>query len=167
MSFGHTILAIGGLILLSTFTISLNGSIMQNQVVLTQSEAILEAVAIGQKFIEEAETKRFDESITATIPSSFTPAASLGPDAGETRATYDDLDDYDGYSYSDAVSGYVPFTITTSVDYVTLASPNTPTTTRTYFKRLSIAIVSPALSALPNNTMTINRLFAYHYFFTD
>ncbi len=167
MTFGHTLLAIGGLILLSTFAISLNGSIMQNQISLTQSEAILEAIAIGQKFIEEAETKRFDENITATIPSSFTLAGSLGPDAGETRSTYDDLDDFDGYSYADSLSGYVPFTVTASVDYVTLEAPDTPTATRTYFKRMSIAIVSPALSSLPNNTMTIKRLFAYHYFFTD
>ena len=167
MSLGHTLLAIGGLILLSSFTISLNGSIMQNQVVLTQSEAILEAIAIGQKFIEEAEAKRFDESPTATIPSSFTLAASLGPDAGETRSTYDDLDDFHGYSYTDTVSGYVPLTITISVDYVTLASPDTPTATRTYFKRMSIAIASLALSSLPSNTLTLNRLFAYHYFFTD
>lgn len=153
--------------MLSTFTISLNSSIMQNQITLTQSETISEAIALSQRYIEEAESKQFDEDRTATIPSSFTSVGSLGPDANETYTTFDDLDDYNGYTTTDNVSGYVPLTVNIIVDYVTLASPTIPSASRTYFKRMAVSITSPALSTLPNSTLTMNRLFAYHYFFTD
>jgi len=167
MSFEHTMLTIGGLVLLSTFVLSLNGSILQNQITMVQSDAMLEALAYAQKYIEEAEACRFDEDPSATIPNSFTLANNLGPDTGEVYPYFDDIDDFNGYTRTDNTSGNVPFTINISVHYVTKEHPDTPTTSRTYFKRMTISISSPALSSLPGNTLQVKRLFAYHYFYTE
>ncbi len=166
MSFEHTMLTILGLVLLSTFVLSLNNSIVQNQLTMTQSEAVLEGIALAQKYIEEAEACRFDEDPSATIPSSFVSASNLGPDGNEAYPYYDDIDDFNGYEKTDR-SGNVPFTIHIEVDYVTKDSPDTPTSTPTYYKRMLVKVSSPILTSLPSNTLQMKRLFGYHYFYTD
>jgi len=167
MSFGHTLFTIGGLIILSTFILSLNNSIVQNVTTMTQSSVLMEAIALGEKYIEEAETCRFDEDPSATIPSSFVSSYNLGPDGSESYPNFDDVDDFDGYTLRDTQSASVPFNISIDVAYVTLAHPDTPTSSRTYYKRMTVSVSSAALSSLPANTLKLKRLFAYHYFYTE
>ncbi len=167
MSFGHTLFTIGGLIILSTFILSLNGSIVQNVTTMTQSSVLMEAIALGEKYIEEAETCRFDEDPAATIPSSFVSSDDLGPDGSESYPNFDDVDDFDGYTFQDSLSASVPFSISVDVAYVTLAAPDTPTSSPTYYKRMTVSVSSTALSSLPANTLKLKRLFAYHYFYTE
>ncbi|NIA29181.1 MAG: hypothetical protein GWP06_04610 [Actinobacteria bacterium] len=167
MSFGHTLFTIGGLVILSTFILSVNNSIVQNVTTMTQSSVIMEAIALGEKYIEEAETCRFDEDPSATIPSSFVTSANLGPDGNESYPNFDDVDDFDDFSVTDALSASVPFTINIDVSYVTLNHPDVPTSNRTYYKRMTVSVSSPALTSLPANTLKLKRLFAYHYFYTE
>jgi hypothetical protein len=166
MHFGNTLFTIGGLVLLSTITLSLNTSILQNHVVLLQSEQILEGIALAEKYIEEAEACRFDEDGSATIPSSFTYASSLGPDGNEVYPHFDDIDDFDRFSTT-IVSGTIPYQVDIDVDYVNEYSPDQPTTSQTYFKRMQVSVSSPFLSTLANNKLVLKRMFAYHYFFNE
>ena len=167
MHTGETILVIGGMVLLTLFALSLNSSITHNHVVLYQSEQILDAFAVAQKFIEQAEALRFDEDKSATIPSSFTYAGSLGPDSGEQYPSFDDVDDFDGFTQSDTLSGNIHYTVSVSVDYVTLGNPDTPTSSRTYFKKMLVTVSSPALTEIPSRAINLKKLFCYHYFYTD
>ncbi|PIE41062.1 MAG: MSHA biogenesis protein MshD [Gammaproteobacteria bacterium] len=98
------------------------------------------SVEIGQTYMDEILTKRFDEAspvggVPATPVGSLTPAANLGPDTAETsRNLYDDVDDYDfaaagtpEFSTLALVAGgssgqYVNYSIEVSVSYVNLAS---------------------------------------------
>ena len=167
MGKGDIILVIGGFVLLSIFAISLNSAMIDNQVVLYQSEHILNALAIAQKYIEEAEALRFDENKAGTIPSSFTYASKLGPDSGEQYPFFDDLDDFNGFAYLDTLSGNISYTINISVDYVTLNNPDNATSTRTYFKRMIVKVSSPFLKEIDSRTVELKKLFGYHYFYNE
>ncbi len=167
MHSGETILVIGGLVLLTIFAVSLNHSMTANQSTMYQSEQILDAFAIAQRYIEQAEILNFDENSSATIPSSFTYASNLGPDTGEYYPNFDDVDDYHNLSLTDTTSGYIPYTINVTVNYVNLATPDQPTTSRTYYKRMVATVSSPHLNEVPSNSITMRRLFCYHYFYTD
>ena len=48
------------------------------------------------------------------------------------------MDDFDGFSQLDTLAGNIPYLVTIDVNYVTLANPDTPTSTRTYFKRMLV-----------------------------
>ena len=67
------------------------------------------ALAVANAFMDEIQHKRWNEATpvgggcvqTVSNPClAGLPAAGIGPDAGETRATYDDIDDYNGLSQS-------------------------------------------------------------------
>lgn len=167
MTKGDLILVIGGFAILALFTLSLNSSIILNQVTIYQSEHILDGLSIAQKYIEKAEALRFDEDKSATIPSSFTYSNNLGPDQGEQYPNFDDLDDFDGFSQLDTLAGNIPYLVTIDVNYVTLANPDTPTSTRTYFKRMLVTISSEHLVDIPSRSIEIKKLFSYHYFYTE
>jgi hypothetical protein len=167
MHSGETILAIGGLILLSIFALSLNSSIVQNQSILYQSEGILDAYAIAQKYLEQAEVFRFDENKSATIPSSFTYLNNLGPDTGEQYPYYNDIDDFNNFSITDSTSGHSHYLINISVYYITKSNPEIPTPTRTYFKRMEVTVSSEFLQELPSRSVSLQRVFCYHNFYTD
>ena len=98
MGKGDLILVIGGLLLLSMFTLTINSSIRENQSTLYSSESVLNGLVLAQKYIEEAEALRFDENKSATIPSSFTNPIRLGPDGNEHYPYFDDIDDFNGFS---------------------------------------------------------------------
>ena len=166
MQMGNTLFTLGGLILISIFTLSLNTSIVDNQAVLYQSEEVLEAIALAQRYIEEAEALRFDEIANATIPTSFTHASNLGADAGEYYSNYDDLDDFNGFSTT-LTSGTIHYTVNISVGYVLDSNLDLPISTRTYNKKMVVTVTSPVLKVLPTQAIVLKRLFAYHYFFSE
>lgn len=164
---GQTILVIFGFVLLSIFGLSVNRTTLQSRVIMQESGLLLSAISLGEKFIEEAEMLRFDEEPSATIPSSFTQPGQLGPDTGESYQNFDDIDDYNGLTIVDSTSAHTPFTINIDVDYVDKAAPDTPVTTRTYFKKMHVCISSPHFVTLPNNSVNLTRVFGYHYFWSD
>jgi hypothetical protein len=161
------ILIIGSIMLLSIFSLTLNRNLVNDNRVMYEGQAIMEALKLAQKYIELAELKRFDENSAATIPSSFTANQSLGKDGSESINTFDDVDDFKGYSTSDAVSYSVPFTVSIDVQYANVGSSVTVATTATYFKLFTVSIQSWAFTTLPSQTLVIKKLFAYHYFLQD
>jgi hypothetical protein len=167
MQSGETILAIGGLILLSIFALTLNSSIVQNQATLYQSEGILDAYAVAQKYLEQAEVFRFDEDKSATIPNSFTYSNNLGPDTGEKYPHYDDIDDFNNFSITDTTSGHSHYLINISVYYIKKSKPKKPTSTSTYFKRMEVTVSSEFLQELPSRSVSLQRVYCFHNFYTN
>ncbi|TGN38606.1 type II secretion system protein [Marinobacter confluentis] len=80
------------------------------------------AVELAQLYMDEIIAKKYDE---ATPPGGQPPysgaTCNIGPDAGESRATFDDVDDYNGVSDSPpanvdgALDGYNGFTVDVAV----------------------------------------------------
>ncbi|MDP8253395.1 MAG: hypothetical protein P9X27_03240 [Candidatus Kaelpia aquatica] len=71
------------------------------------------ASSMAASYMELVLSRSFDEEGS----SPFTDPADLGPDSGETTLTdYDDVDDFNGYSFVD--SDYPNITVTVSVYYV-------------------------------------------------
>lgn len=64
------------------------------------------ASELGQSFINEIASKSFDETSdraggTTLCDATCIGTINLGPDSGETRINYDDVDDYNGINASD------------------------------------------------------------------
>jgi MSHA pilin protein MshD len=126
-----------------------------------------QAVALGQALMDEIVSKRWDENTAIgggplnTDESSrgttgATAVADLGADAGETRATYDDVDDYNGFSETTDFydqTGAISITLngfsrqaavtyiasnTTTIDSSTAASATTTDT-----KMIVVSVTSP------------------------
>ena len=69
----------------------------------------IRAAELGQSLMDEIIAKPYDElTPLGGVPpcSPCTPAASFGPDGGESRFNYDDVDDY--HSYCDSTEPYQP-----------------------------------------------------------
>lgn len=94
----------------------------------------LRSAALAQSYLDEILGKRFDEnSHPRGIPpcrSNCTAIGDFGPDSGETRAQFDDVDDYDGLdegegqltplqdANGDTRTGYENFRVRVSVRYM-------------------------------------------------
>jgi hypothetical protein len=167
MNTGQTLLVVLAMILLAIFGLSINRTTLYSRSILQESSLLVSAISVGEKFIEEAELYRFDEDKSATIPSSFTYAGQLGPDAGESYPNFDDIDDYNGLTLVDNTSAHTPLNITIDVSYVDNSAPDTPITSSTYYKRMYVKVSSPYFAALPDSSIKLTRVFGYHYFWSD
>lgn len=112
-------------------------------------------VALAEAYLEEAAARRYDEATPAGGVPACSPTtvacSTIGPDTGESRATYDDVDDYDGLSESppqdaqgNVRTAFASYRVEMSVRYLT---PGEVTALRldatTDAKRISVTIVPP------------------------
>lgn len=104
----------------------------------------LRSAALAQSYLDEILGKRFDEkSSPRGIPpcrTDCTLLAAFGPDGGETRARFDDVDDYDGLDEGagqltplqdadgNTRSGYENFRVRVSVRYLDIGVGGTEET---------------------------------------
>ena len=167
MASSETLLTIGALVLLSIFTLSLNSHMVQDHTAIYQSEQFIEAMGAAQRFIEEAEALKFDENKSASAIASFTSSTSFGPDSNESYGSFDDVDDYDGFTISDSLTNSIPFNVSISVYYVDPNNSFNATSSNTYFKEMSVTISSEAFAGAVGQSIILKKLFAYHYFFSQ
>jgi len=167
MASSETLLTIGALVLLSFFTLTLNSHMVQDHIAIYQSEQYLEAMGAAQRYIEEAEALKFDENKSASAIASFTSAYNFGPDSNESYGSFDDVDDFHGFTITDSLTNSIPFTINISVYYVDSDNSFNPTSSNTYFKEMSVSITSDDFAGSLRDTIILNKLFAYHYFFSN
>ena len=78
------------------------------------------------------------------------PTPGFGPRSGQTRATFDAVDCYDGYTAGPPASGagtaltdYAGWTQASKVVFVAPASPDTATAATTTLKRITVTLTSP------------------------
>jgi len=112
------------------------------------SQNISVATVLAQDLMEEIKSKCWDETATTSAPcnGAVTPSA-IGPDGGETRATYNDVDDFNGLnntpprnSQGVAMPAYNIFTQQASVCYVAAADLNTCIGGTSNYKRIVVII---------------------------
>ncbi len=82
-----------------------------------QAEFQNTASLIGQSYMEEIISKKFDETLVNDPLASAPWSDPLGSDGGESRSSYDDVDDFDGYT-EDPVANYTGFSTSVTVYYV-------------------------------------------------
>jgi len=155
------ILAIGGIFFLSLLILNVNTSTGNRIIEVSSNEAVIQATGIAEGIFEEIQSRAFDEetvSKPANIANELTAVDSLGPEAGESSInTFDDIDDYDNYIATDSSSGMGDFDYRVDVYYVEESSPGTASSSRTFLKRVRVAIENQYLPV----TLTFYRLVSY------
>lgn len=158
MSGSQLLLVIGGLVLFSLLAVNVNKSIANSDIQTSNSEYVSTATSIGQSVINKINTKSFDQGTIGNPvfnANLLTAANALGPETGETPATYNDVDDYNNFTEADTTPRAGVFNILVAVNYVDDNNPNTiltNTTSRT--KRIQVAI---------SNQFMKDTLYMYSY----
>ncbi len=139
-------LVIGGLVLFSAMVLNINNVITSSKEQTNNSEFLAVATETGQNLLNKISSKAFDQntiSNPAYKPGLFTPANSLGPESGETPATYNDVDDYNGYTETDTVPRAGIFNLKAFVNYVDTTNLNTVLTSSvSRIKRIQVDVTN-------------------------
>lgn len=139
------------MILVSLLIINANRAIAVNNRTIVDSELEDQVIAIAQDYIDESRSTTFDEttvnrSVPVNIPSDFT---AVGPETGETtRATFDDFDDYNGWTETITATDDVDYNVRISVSYY---NNGAVTTTKQTLKQMTITITSDYLTSNGSN----------------
>jgi len=143
------------MILLSFLILRINNTFLQTNTTLYTTKFEVLGYSVAQSMIQEIERLDFDQNtVSAAISDSTKLSATLGPDAGETTfTTFNDIDDYDGYTRTDTIPAKngVVFNIKCIVDYVGANTPDVISLTPTWQKRITVYVTSPYML---NNTLT-------------
>jgi MSHA pilin protein MshD len=106
---------------------------------LAQRESAL-GLALGRQLLSEILQTRYKDLVSPTF----------GTETGETRATYDDVDDYDGLSEGSAayangtvIAGGAGWKRKVKVDWVDPADPTSKVNTDQGLKRVVVTVTSP------------------------
>lgn len=171
MTTAQTLLSIGAIMLL-TFLI-----LRFNSIQITSSEAAYNAKfgivanSLANSLIEEAKDKVFDEVAFDTnkvilSASDFSPTANtnMGKEIGEVYPNFDDFDDYNNLFVLDTLSltnpttgRATPFEIRSTVNYVSDTAPDVKSGSKTYHKKLTVAVYSSAMI----DTVKITTVFSF------
>lgn len=169
MNTGQMMITIGALILLSVVVLRVNtGNLATNEVLINSKLDIL-AISLANSTIEEATSKAFDEyTITkpAELTSNLTEPSKFDKDPGESYPNVDDMDDYDGITIYDSVSGADYYEIKCAVAYVDTTNPEITTTSRTWHKKITVRVTSKGmLNAVGiQDTVEMSAIRSYWYF---
>lgn len=140
----QTFLVMGSLIALTFTILTMNRSQSYQSTLEINNEAIITATGIGQSLLEEIQLKVFDENTidsVVTDVNSLTSPLYLKNESGEsTQYLYDDIDDYNGYKHLDTLQRLGVFTTDVLVYYVETMNPDEKLTSKTFSKRIDIAI---------------------------
>ena len=167
MGTGQMMITMGALMLLALVVLRVNNGFFNTSSVLLDSKLGVLATSVATSIIEEATGKAFDNNTDSTSVSDLTKlSSSLGPEGGETRATFNDVDDFDGYSAIDKTMPAAEFTVDCEVDYITDTNLDGISTSRTWHKRITVLVSSPSMlgdDSVPD-TISMSAVYSYWYF---
>jgi hypothetical protein len=190
MNTGQMILTTGALVLLGTTVLTVNKNNLNQGTVLRQTEIGIYAVSLGTSYVEKATSLNFDEYTVANMiangkTDSLTPGKTSGNALGTETSTYgaydkvyektnadstfDDFDDYNGFSKFDTVKGADVFTTSISVKYCDTAGV-VQSSARTFYKRMDVKTWGTVSrnafeGASPNGTDTIKFSYIFSYIY--
>ena len=163
MNTGQMILTIGAMILLSAIILRVNNNFLSTNEVMDESKFGVLAVSLATSIIEEANNKSFDQVTKGNPiddPNLLTPVNSLGPDGGEIYETYNDFDDFNGYTKDVTNLPSATFHISCKVNYINPVAPDIVSTNRTWNKKITVSVSSP----FSKDTVQLSSVFSYWYF---
>lgn len=161
MGSSQLILVLGGIVLLSILSMNYYNANRTKQNADYYNQALITGTGIAQSLLDEIMSRAFDEKTRTkaqTTTDSLTISGSLGPDSGEGNVNaYDDVDDYKNYTRQDTLGILGMFRSSVNVYYISTFSPNSPTTTRTFSKRVDIKVTNAWIS----DTIKVNHIISY------
>lgn len=161
MNTGQTMMTMGAMMLLSAIVLRVNTSNLNNETIMDKAQYGVLATSISTSIIEEAQNKAFDHNTDTNSVSLLTElSAVLGPEAGETPATFNDFDDYNGYTKRDSTMPSATFDITCEVVYINPNDIEGYTSNRTWHKKINVTISSP----FSPDTFRTSSIFSYWFF---
>ncbi|HEY6191644.1 MAG TPA: hypothetical protein VI215_04870 [Bacteroidota bacterium] len=175
-------LAVGALIIFSTFLSSSNKLMIMNTQLAEQNEYYLTALSLGESLISEAKAKAFDqmtvtnpvtltdslssvlgtEGVSETIPSpdtliTSTPYTAATP-GFRSGVKFNDVDDYNGYKRKVNTQRAEGYTLSAKVAY---ASPTYPDSiksgVKTFCKTMTVVVKSPFIP----DSVSLSYTFLY------
>lgn len=166
MSNIQSLTTIGAIALFSLISVRFDSAVLENTRVEVENKIYLTAFSLADDLIEEIKQKAFDEETVvfrSINPEELTPRNNFAPefrDAGETTdpATWDDIDDYNGYSKYVSLPHAEGFQVTSQVEYVSASNPDVTSLTQTFFKRITVRVTSAYLS----NPVKLSFIFTLH-----
>ena len=155
------LLLAGGILFFTNLVLTFNRTSASQALVVYENESFIYGESLSQGFIEEIQTRAFDEntiSDTVDSPEDLSPANSMGHDGGENSMNqFDDIDDFNNYSYVDSLSGLGNFEVNVSVYYINNYLPDVKSNLQTFSKRVDISLDNPYLQA----TVRVSKIFSY------
>ncbi len=145
----QSMLAIGGLIILSLTSLRFNKAILQTSTVDVENKISLTAISLADDLIEEIKVKSFDKAtieFPTTNTESLTSKENLGPDSGEVYPNYNDVDDYNNYVRNVNAPHTEGYKITCTVDYVEENNPNIISSSQTFYKKVTVTVTNTYMS---------------------
>lgn len=159
------LLVVAALALLAGVTLGINRMLLDKTETMLETEATLNAIALGQSMLDEIMVNDFDQAVVSGAklfnPSAMTAAGSFGregsegsqvsiPEAPDTASAYrsfryyNDIDDYHLYKrYAFTTMG--TFTIVDSVFYVLETAPDVAANTQTFCKKVVVTVTHPSM----------------------
>lgn len=170
MNTGHSMLAVGAMMLLGVTILGINGKFLNTSTVLYNTKFGVLAVSLGTSIIEEANGKAFDlagSSNAITDLSQLTSPSWLGPASGEYYPNFNDFDDYNGLNKTDTIKidskAFAVFKTICKVYYVSESNPSVVSSVRTWHKRIDVAVTSPSMKNANNKQDTVKLSSVYSY----
>jgi len=165
MNTGQSLFSIGALLILSLTILKMNNFILANDSVMQDSKLGILGVSLATSLIEEASKKAFDANTVGAEVSACSLLTNypLGPGTGEisdSSETYNDFDDYDGYSKHYDYLPSAEFDLSCSVYYVAPNNPEVKVGYRTWHKKMDVTVVSESMK----DTIRMSTIYSYWFF---
>ncbi len=160
MNTGQMLITIAALMLLSLVVLRVNNGFLSTNTVMMESKFGVLAVSLATSMIEEANGKAFDHNTDSNAVTSTTELSSLGPESGEVYPNFNDFDDYDNLFRVDSTLPSAVFQIMCDVDYVTSANPEAVSGSKTWHKKITVAVTSESMT----DTVKMSTIYSYFYF---
>ena len=166
MNTGQMILTAGAMMLISLMILSITSTQLTTQDSMQNSKFGVLAISLGSSILEMATQKAFDENstedaLTLTNQLTLSKDFGAGKEAGEYKDsmhTWDDYDDFHGYTNVDTTMPSAFFQIACTVEYVApsggalVVSAN-----RTWHKMMTVTITSPSMQ----DPVILRKVFSY------
>lgn len=134
-------LLLGAIVLLAILVLNVNRTILSSTDNSFQAQSITATTSVAQQTIDLISSKSFDESTVndaVTDTNNFTAPSSLGPESGESVASYDDIDDYRNYSTIVSTPRLGNVSVLIKVGYVNPTLPDVLLSSRTRMKKIEV-----------------------------
>ena len=145
----QSMLTIGSMVILSFASLNFNSSVLQSSTVDTENSVVLTAFSLADDMLEIIKQKSFDAATVdfpTTNPNDLTPSSGLGHNQYETFETFNDIDDFNGYTKYITAPHAEDYFVSCKVQYVDKDNPDKAVSYQTFYKRATITVTSPYLN---------------------
>ena len=163
MNSGESLLSVGAMMLLAVMILRVNNIILTTNSVLLETKFGVLATSLATSVIEEATGKSFDQNTSSNSISNvndLTAPSGLGPGNSETYATFNDVDDFNGYTKIDSTLPSAIFYLSTKVEYVSPTNPDQAVNYKTWHKRITVTVTTPS----SKDTFVLSSIVSYWFF---